>query len=210
MGRRRGKRMSRRTALLAGLVAVMCVASTGARAADEVLARVAVPNPESPVGEVRLLRRGDATIVQTLLVTRVLPRVTAEIRMKEERNWPAARPGHADMLAYVEALNAAQEQLRAALPAADARNVAAGDRRLRLLIELSASPVSAGIEIAEFTSAAEDRPYDVASRRPLATPDVERSYVLRNMRLILADAFHLPETDVDRVGALGPAGAAAR
>ncbi|HET9063539.1 MAG TPA: hypothetical protein VFO62_09650 [Candidatus Binatia bacterium] len=200
--------MSRRAALLAGLLAVMCVASTGARAADEVLARVAVPNPESPVGEVRLLRRGDATVVQTLLVTRLLPRVTAEIRIKEERNWPAELPGHADMLTYVQALSGAQEQLRAALPAANARNVADGDRRLRLLIELSASPASAGVEIAEFTPAAADRPYDVASRRPLAAPDVGRAYVLRNMRLILADAFGVPEADVDRIGALGPAATA--
>jgi hypothetical protein len=197
--------MSRRAALLVGLLAVMCVASTGARAADEVLARATVPNTGSPVGEVRLLRRADATVVQTLLVTRLLPRVTAEIRMKEERNWPAELPGHVDMLAYVQALSVAQEQLRAALPAADARNVADGDRRLRLLIEFSASPASAGVEIAEFSPAAEDRPYDVASRRSLAAPAVGRSYVLRNMRLILADAFGVPEADVDRIGALGPA-----
>jgi hypothetical protein len=200
--------MSRRAALLVGLLAASCAASSGARAADEVLARAAVPNTERPVGEVRLLRRGDVTVVQTLLVTRLLPRVIAEISMKEERNWPAELPGHADMVAYVQALNAAQEQLRAALPAADARNVADADRRLRLLIELSASPTSAGVEIAEFTPVAEDRPYDVASRRPLARPVVERSYVLRNMRLILADAFHIPETDVDRIGALGPAATA--
>jgi hypothetical protein len=154
---------------------------------------------------VRLLRRGDATVVQTLLVTRLLPRVTAEIRMKEERNWPAELPGHVDMLAYVQALSVAQEQLRAALPAADARNLADVDRRLRLLIEFAASPASASVEISEFTPVAADRPYDVASRRPLAAPAVGRSYVLRNMRLILADSFHVPETDVDRIGALGPA-----
>jgi hypothetical protein len=91
------------------------------------------------------------------------------------------------------------------LPAADARNVADADRRLWLLIEFAASPASAGVEIAEFASAAEDRPYDVASRRLLVAPAVGRSYVLRNMRLILADAFRVPEADVDRIGALGPA-----
>lgn len=208
MGRRRGERVSRRAPALAGLLVLLCVASSDARAADEVLARVAVPNTENPVGEVRLLRRGDTTVVQTLLVTRLLPRVTAEIHMKEERNWPAEMPGHADMLAYVQALSVAQEQLRAALPAADARNVADADRRLRMLIEFAASTASASVEIAEFASEAEDRPYEVASRRPLAAPAVERSYVLRNMRLILADSFHVPEADVDRLGALGPAGTA--
>ena len=190
------------------LLAAVWTAGGTAWANDEVLARTAVPNVESPVGEVRLLRRGDATVVQTLLVTRLLPRVTAEIRMKEETNWPADAAGHADMLVYVTALSAAQEALRDRLPAADARNVADADRRLRLLIEFVASSSGVHIEIAEFTSPAEDRPYDVASRRTLATPAVGGAYVLRNMRLILADAFHLAEADVDRLGALGPAAAA--
>jgi hypothetical protein len=193
---------------LASVVVVLCViavAYSSATAAEEVLARTPVPNAESPVGEVRLLHRGDATIVQTLLVTRLLPRVTAEIRLKEERNWPSGAEGHDDMLAYVAALSSAEEHLRASLPAADARNLADADRRLRLVIEFAASPTSAGVEIAEFASAAEARPYDVTGRRTLATPAVGRAYVLRNMRLILADSFHVAEPDVDRLGALGPA-----
>lgn len=196
--------------VVATVLTVLCasgIAGGAVAAADETLARAPVPNAESPVGEVRLVRRGDATIVQTLLVTRLLPRVTAEIRLKEERNWPSEVEGHEDMVAYVTALDSAQEELRAALPAADARNVADPDRRLRLLIEFAASPTSAGVEIAEFSSAGEDRPYEIATRRTLATPTVGRAYVLRNMRLILADSFHVTEPDVDRLGPLGPAAA---
>jgi len=189
------------------LVLAACAAGNSAWATDEVLARTPVPNAESPVGEVRLLRRDDATVVQTLLVTRLLPRVTAEIRVKEERNWPPDRPGYSDMVAYVQALTAAQELLRAALPAADARTIADADRRLRLLIEFSASASIAAVEIAEFTPAGADRPYDVATRRQLAAPAVGRPYVLRNMRLILSDAFGMPEAEVDRLGTLGPAAA---
>jgi hypothetical protein len=189
-------------------VALYVFAGGMAAASEEVLARTTIPNAQSSIGEVRLLRREDATIVQTLLVTRLLPRVTAEIRVKEERNWPSGVEGHADMLAYVKSLDDAQEQLRASLPAADPRNLADADRRLRLLVEFVASAAGTSVEIAEFASAAEDRPYEIASRRTIATPTVGRAYVLRNMRLILADSFDLPEPEVDRLGPLGPAAAA--
>jgi len=207
MGRRIGDRVVCAIAVVAAALCAIGPAARSAEAADEVLARTPVPNAESPIGEVRLVRRGNTTVVQTLLVTRLLPRVTAEIRVKEERNWPEGAAGHDDMLAYTSALDAAQKHMRAGLPDADARNVADRDRRLRLLVEFAASPTSAGVEIAEFTSAAEDRPYDVASRRTLGSPAVGRPYVLRNMRLILADSFHVAEADVDRLGALGPAAA---
>lgn len=193
---------------LAVTIGVLCAAGGVEAVPDEVLARAAVPNAENQVGEVRLMRRGDATVVQTVLVTRLLPRVTAEIRLKEARNWPVGGPGHADMSAYVGALDEAAARLRATLPGIDARNVDDVDRRLRLLIEFVATPTTAGVEIASFDSESEDRRYDVANRRLLAAPPVERSYVLRNMRLILADAFHLSEPDVDRLGALGPAATA--
>lgn len=206
MGRRIGDCIVGTLAVVAATLCVIGIVRRSADAAEEdVLARTPVPSAESQMGEVRLVRRGDTTVVQTLLVTRLLPRVTAEIRVKEARNWPEGAAGYDDMLAYVTALDAAQKRLRAALPTVDPRNVADSDRRLRLLVEFSASPTSAGVEIAEFTSAAEESPYDVASRRTLANPAVGRSYVLRNMRLILSDSFHVAEADVDRLGALGPA-----
>ena len=53
-------------------------------AADRVVARTVVPDATRKVGEVRLVQRGDAVVVQTLLATTVLPRVVAEIRKKED------------------------------------------------------------------------------------------------------------------------------
>jgi len=206
MGRGNGQRL-RQAALAATGLCVAVFASGTASAADVILARTPVPDAQRPVGEVRLLQRGDAAIVQTLLVTRLLPRVSAEIRLKEERNWPSDVEGHEDMLAYVAALSGAAEQLRASLPAADARNVGAADRRLRLLIEFWASPTGSGVELSEFASVAEDRPYEMSSRRTIAVPKVGRAYVLRNMRLILADSFHVADADVDQLGSLGPAAA---
>ena len=38
----------------------------------------------------------------------------------------------------------------------------------------------------------------------LETVALGRPYVVRNMRLILSDAFHVPEADVDQLAPLGP------
>jgi hypothetical protein len=165
-------------------------------AGDRVLRRTVVPDPVRRQGEVRLVARGDARVVQTLLATKVLRRVVAEIRQKEERNWPAGAPGHDDMRRYVAAL----------ADAAAALDAAAGDgERRRLLIEMIATPEVGGIILGEFASEERDGRLEPRSARVLATVDVGRDYLRRNMRLVLADAFDVDEDEVDRLGDLGPA-----
>ena len=165
-------------------------------ATDRVVRRKIVPNDARHQGEVRLVARGDAVVVQTLLATRVLKRVVAEIRKKEERNWPVGAAGHDDMVRYVDAVQAVAEQLAAARP----------DERQRLLIELVATADGGGIVVGEFEGEEAGGVIRPTSARTIATPAVDRSYLLRNMRLILADAFELDESEVDELGSLGPAG----
>src|SRR5262245_25756123 len=55
-------------------------------AGDTIHARCVVPDNLRKVGEVRLVTRGNAVVVQTLLSTKVLSRVLAEIAKKEQRN----------------------------------------------------------------------------------------------------------------------------
>jgi hypothetical protein len=166
-------------------------------ATDRVVARTVVPDDIRRQGEVRLVTRGDATVVQTLLATTVLRRVVAEIRKKEERNWPADAACHADMLRYVDAVAAAARELEEA----------AGDEgaRRRLVIEFVAAADRGGILIGEFQGDRVDGALRPTSVRVMATPAVGRDYLLRNMRLILADAFDLEDDEVDRLGPLGPA-----
>ena len=166
-------------------------------ATDRVVRRKIVPNDARHQGEVRLVARGDAVVVQTLLATRVLKRVVAEIRKKEERNWPVGAAGHDDMVRYVDAVQAVAEQLAAARPE---------DERQRLLIELVATADGGGIVVGEFEGEEAGGVIHPTSARTIATPAVDRSYLLRNMRLILADAFELDESEVDELGSLGPAG----
>jgi hypothetical protein len=168
-------------------------------ASDRVVARTVVPDEVRKVGEVRLVTRGDATVVQTLLSTKVLGRVVAEIRKKEEANWPPDAAGHADMRRYVEAVAAAAADLRA-------RGGEGGERRLRLLIEFVASETATGVVLAEFAGDEKDGRIEPRSRRRVAVLVLGRAYVFPNMRFILADSFHVPVPEVGRLGPLGPLG----
>lgn len=174
-------------------------------AADQVKASTAIPDAVRKLGEVRLLARGEAVVVQTLLQTRLLPRVVAEIRVKEERNWPKGDEGASAYLAALEAVRDTVEKRE--IPFSEK------DRRRRLLIEFAADGKDAVVMLGSFgfagqeaaTDAAKDAAPALPEREILATVPLPRAYVLRNMRLILADSFHVDEADVDRLGPLGPA-----
>ncbi len=166
---------------------------------DKVHATVVVPEPSRKMGEVRLVSRGDATVVQTLLSTRLLSRVIAEIRSKEEHNWPR---GDESVKGYVAALEAARDTV-------EKRDDGDWtDRRRRLLIEFVADADSAAVLVGTFRTPRDSVALVPGERELFATLALPRAYVLRNMRLILADSFHLAEANVDRLGPLGPAAAA--
>lgn len=162
---------------------------------DEVKATRVVPDPTRKVGEVRLLARGKAVVVQTVLSTKLLDRVTGEIRRKEEANWPAGDPSRD---AYVAALEKVRGIIDKRDPGADWKG-----RRKNLLIEFAADDANASVFLGSFKASGEDDA--VIEREVLETLDLPRSYVLRNMRLILADSFKVAETEVDKIGPLGPA-----
>lgn len=164
---------------------------------DQIAARTVVPDDARQVGEVRLVTRGDATVVQTALATKVLSRVVGEIRKKETANWPEGSPGHDDMLRYVAGLEQAASTVRAGRDAV-------GDRRVHLLIEFVAGPGGTGVAFAGFEGDPHDGKIDVRRPQPIGTLALAPAYVHRNMRLILADSFHVPESDVGRLGPLGP------
>lgn len=159
---------------------------------DEVLARSPVPSAENPVGEVRLVRRGDADVVQTLLFTKLLARVVGEIRRKELANWPDD-PGRAEALRYVEALAAAQQRLAREL---ESRPPAA-DRRQKLWIEFVVAPGAAFVAIGTFELETRDGELRAAQREPIAFLEPSRAYVLGNARLIAADSFHAEGAALD-------------
>lgn len=152
---------------------------------EEPIARAFVPSPQQRVGEVRLLRRGGASVVQTLLYTKVLRRVVGEIRKKELANWPPGAPGHDEAMRYIQALEAAREQIWKKSPKLER----GADPRQKLLIELILDRTTSRVVLAEPEISGSGDAVEVQTRKPLTTLDLERSYVSRNMSLIVADSF---------------------
>jgi len=155
-------------------------------ASDRTLRRSFVPSEAQKVGEVRVLRRGDAEVVETLLYSKVLSRVVAEIRKKELANWPQGQPGCDDALRYVAALESVQKQIWDRLP----RSEVVRDRRQKLFIDFVLTGTSAVVAIGAFEMDETNGEVRVSQREPLVVLEPSRGYAERNMRLIAADAFH--------------------
>jgi hypothetical protein len=154
---------------------------------DRVVERAFVPKPEEKVGEVRLIRRGDAEVVQTLLYSKVLARVVAEIRKKELANWPEGQPGHDDALRYADGLAAVQKQIWDRLP----RDEVGADRRQKMGIEFVLAKSAAFVAVGAIAIDETNGEVRVANFEPLAVLEPSRRYVQQNMRLIAADSFHV-------------------
>ena len=161
---------------------------------DRVVERAYVPSAESKVGEVRIVKRGDATVVETLLYTKVLSRVIGEIRKKELANWP----GNPDATRYVETLERVQKQIWGRLPTT--QRVA--DRRQKLWINFVVAPGVAFVGVGAFEMQEAHGEVEVLRRELLALLEPSPEYVRRNLRLITADAFHLNDVAVGAL--LGP------
>jgi len=159
---------------------------------DRIVQRSFVPSEEQKVGELRLVRRGAAEVVQTLLYTKVLGRVVGEIRKKELANWPADQPGHADATRYVETITAVQKQIWDRLP----RTESARDRRQKMVIEFVLTGSSALIAVGSFEMDETEGEVRVLRRELLVVLEPSRHYAERNMRLIVADSFHVGEAEL--------------
>ena len=154
---------------------------------DEIVRSEFVPSEERPVGEVRLVRRGPAVVMQTVLYTTLLSRVVAEIRKKDVADWPASRRGHDDAMKYIEAIQSAQAGIQERFRRREHR----GDRRQRMLIEFILSRNASIVAIAEPALAEVGGHMRVVSRRPIAILPLSRAYVRGNIYEIAWDALKL-------------------
>jgi hypothetical protein len=154
---------------------------------DEVVRSEFVPSAEQPVGEVRLVRRGPAVVMQTVLYTSFLKRVVAEIRKKDVADWPARRHGHDDAMKYIEAIQSAQAGIQERYRRRENR----GDRRQKMLIEFILSRNASIVAIAEPALSEADGHMRVVSRRQIAVLPLSRVYVRGNIYEIAWDALKL-------------------
>jgi hypothetical protein len=165
--------------------AALMLLGSQAAAADGVERRAVVPEPDRPHGEVRLVRRDGATVVQTLIHSRSVRRVAGAIADKERANWPTGSDGAADAARYIDALAAVSAAVRETAPAGR-------DRRRSLCIEFpAAGPVVVSAAVVEN---GEDGLRLVETVEPRDALDLGVTYVRRNRVLIVADAFGVDET----------------
>jgi hypothetical protein len=171
---------------------------------DTVLSRAFVPSVEKRHGEVRLVRRDDGLVVQTLLYSKLLKRVVARIGEKERMHWPPQRDGHRDALGYIDALGKAQ--LDIAERFRDRANNE--DRRQKMLIEFICQPAAALVAIYELRMEEIDGEPRITGKRPIAIIEPSRHYVLENMKLIVADSLNVPDDESEalfhEIAAPGP------
>jgi hypothetical protein len=157
------------------------------RTRDAILRRAEIRSRGRFHGELRLIARGEARVVQTLLYSKVLRRVIARIREKEAENWPASKAGHEDSLAYVAALERAEREARQPVSAKK------GDRHRSLLIEFWATESSSAVAFLEPQVEKIDGELFIAGARPLEELQLSRGYITRNMLLIAREHLSLQE-----------------
>jgi hypothetical protein len=155
---------------------------------DRVVRSAFVPSKTLQQGEVRLIRRGRAVVMQTALSSRYLKRVVAGIRGKEAASWPEGRKGREDSLRYVDALTRAQAAVRERSRQRGDRQ----DRRRKLLIEFILSERDSLVALSE-PELGEDAVghFRVVSKKPLAVIPLSRTYILGNIYEIARDALKL-------------------
>lgn len=154
---------------------------------DEIVRSEFVPTEEQPVGEVRLIRRGQAVVMQTVLHTALLKRVVAEIRKKELASWPPERKGRGDSQEYIDAITTAQQRIQERYRQREDR----GDRRQKMLIEFILSGRASIVAISEPELEEKSGHMRVISRRSIAILELSRTYVRGGIYEIAWDALRL-------------------
>ena len=163
------------------LVAFCLASAITAQAVDEldtILHRTPVPNRLLKQGEVRLLQRDGAVVVQTALRSGHIEKVCEKIVSAEKKNWPDFDPDVSDRIRYSETL---------LLECDRAKKERKGN--VELLIEFSARDQE--VSVGFYTPVYETRKGKlvIVGKRLLQQLPLSTRYVRENMELILMDAF---------------------
>jgi len=121
------------------------------------------------------VRRGEAAVVQTLLVTRSLKRAAGGIRDKEEANWPEDSQGYDALRVYMEALEAAVAEILVTEPS---------DRYRRLLIEIELSENAGSIALSKPSAQSGTDGTTLVTAEPIARLDLPCSWTRREIELV--------------------------
>jgi len=159
---------------------------------DRVLRRAAIPSERNYHGEARLIERGDAVVLQTLLDSARLRRGVQRMRKEELYRWPQGEPGAEDSARYLEDLEQSKDRVVEAFETRSDR----GDRRMRMLIELVLAPEASFYAFYEVELADESESHAshaeaprLLSKEAIVVRDASRTYLERALRLQSEAAF---------------------
>jgi hypothetical protein len=144
-------------------------------AADRELRHAFLPSARNVHGELRLVRRGEAWVLQTLLDTPQLRRGVQRMRRKELYAWPESGAGWADSQRYLDDLERAKDHSLERF----VERGEGGNGRQTLLIELVLSERDALWAFYDVELAAAGSRRLVTSRRPFLVRDASRAYLRR-------------------------------
>lgn len=158
---------------------------------DSVIWRAPIPAEPPHQGEVRLIRRDSALVMQTILNSKVLKHVIAAIQKKELRAWPEDREGWVDSRRYSDELYRAYEVVLT--DTKDREDKA--DRHLRLMIEFVLEERRSFVIFYVPTLTVRGEQYSVQEKKALKKLITSRGYLYNNLREIVRDSFQLDEKE---------------
>jgi hypothetical protein len=171
---------------------LMATSSSNVQAGTETLIwRAPIPANPPYQGEVRLIRRDSALVMQTILNSKVLRHVVAAIQRKEFSDWPEDREGWIDSRRYSDELYRAYESIQAR-----AKRRKSSDRYLNLLIEFVLQERHSFVALYEPTLSKSGDQFSVQEKEVLKKMNTSRAYIYKNLQEISRDSFQLEEQEV--------------
>ncbi len=171
---------------------LMALSSSNVQASTETLIwRAPIPANPPYQGEVRLIRRDSALVMQTILNSKVLRHVVAAIQKKELRDWPEDREGWIDSRRYSDELYRVYESIQAR-----AKKRKRSDRYLNLLIEFILQERHSFVALYEPTLSKSGDQFSVQEKEVLKKMNTSRAYIYKNLQEIARDSFQLEEQEV--------------
>ena len=165
------------------------VALAAQKDAEQLIQYAQVPAGPPYQGEVRLLRRDSALVVQTLLNSKVMHRVVGTIRKKESQEWPEDQAGSADSRRYAEELVRAYQLIRDR--AKDKQKPGDRERHLQLMIEFVLDEHRSYVALYAPTLTLEGERLVLHKKELMKKLPLSRTYVNKNMQLIIQDSFQI-------------------
>ncbi len=173
------------------LLVLFTLATTLAAGAEEPwLARAFIPSSNSVHGEVRLLKRGDAACVQTLLYSKFLRRGLYEMTKQERKAWPEGLPCCDASSNYLADLDSARVVVMAE-PTEDTNALR------RMLIEFTFSSSGATYALGAMNLEGPAAALQVVQPRMHVTRTAHPYYISRAMYLMGEQGFGLADAPLE-------------